>query len=221
MSESLPLFPLGSVPFPGLVLPLHVFEERYRTLVADLLARPEEDRRFGVVAILVGHEVGTGSAQRVADVGCVVEVREVESHEDGRYDLVATGTQRFRVETVDYSGAYPRADATLLDEREGEEAGAYVPGVCALFRRYCALLRSHGASVREPSELPDDPIQLSYLVGAAVILDLAERQRLLEAGDGQARLQHELVLLWREISVLRGLPSLPAYDFLSKEVSPN
>src|SRR5581483_6740396 len=112
VTEALPLFPLNSVLFPGLVLPLHVFEERYRRLVADLVAGPEP-RRFGVVAIRDGREVApTGPDDgapgplaglapdpfdAVFDVGCVAEIATVQEQPDGRYELIATGTTRFRV----------------------------------------------------------------------------------------------------------------------------
>ena len=90
MTERLPLFPLGTVLFPGLVLPLHIFEPRYRTLVADLVALPEsEPRRFGVVAIRAGREVGADGVRALHAVGCTAELRQVQRHEDGRYDIVA------------------------------------------------------------------------------------------------------------------------------------
>lgn len=221
MSERLPLFPLGSVLFPGLLLPLHIFEERYRQLVRDLLAQPEDQRRFGVVAITQGHEVGAQAVEETADVGCVAEVRQIDPHDDGRYDLVSTGTTRFRIESIDDSGPYLQADVTPLPEEEGEWAGAFVPGVAKLFERYCELLKSLGASVHGPEELPDEPVHLSYLVAAAVILDRHERQQLLEAPDGASRLRHELGLLRQEISVLQTFPALPASELLSTEFSTN
>lgn len=221
MSERLPLFPLGSVLFPGLLLPLHIFEDRYRRLVHDLLERPEEERRFGVVAITEGHEVGADALKETAAVGCVAELRDVETYDDGRYDIVTTGTTRFRVESVDDSQPYLQADVTALPEDEGDASGAYVPGVAKLFQRYCELLRSLGASVRGPDELPHEPVHLSYLVAAAAILDRHERQRLLEAGDATERLRDVLGLLRREISLLRAFQALPGSELLSTEFSNN
>lgn len=221
MDKRVPLFPVGSVLFPGLVLPLHIFEERYRQLVRDLLDRPEEERQFGVVAITQGHEVDAQALTKTADVGCMAEVRQVESYDDGRFDLVTTGTTRFRVESIDDSMAYLQADVAWLSEEEGDGAGAYIPGVLTLFERYCRLLRTLGASVEGPEELPDEPVHLSYLVAAAVILDRHERQRLLETEDSAVRLRHELGLLWREISVLQRFPALPASELLSTRFSSN
>ena len=85
MSESastrltLPLFPLGSVLYPGLVLPLQIFEERYRQLVADLLAGPEP-RKFGVIAIRHGRETGIGGVSELYATGCTAVVQRAERH---------------------------------------------------------------------------------------------------------------------------------------------
>jgi Lon protease-like protein len=127
VTERLPLFPLGSVLFPGLVLPLHIFEERYRALARDLLALPEDaSRRFGVVAIRDGHEVApsgpdaveTGAAAgfgpdlstSLHTIGCTAEVASMqEKGVDGTegYEIVATGTTRFRLLSVDATGSVP------------------------------------------------------------------------------------------------------------------
>src|SRR6266536_797947 len=93
MSESLPLFPLGTVLFPGLLLPLHIFEERYRQLVRDLLAGPGP-RRFGVVAIREGRETGTNGISGLYQIGCTATLRQVTQHDDGRFDLVTAAAQR-------------------------------------------------------------------------------------------------------------------------------
>src|ERR1700748_2733682 len=100
MSETLPLFPLGTVLYPGLLLPLHIFEERYRELVRDLLA-VTDPRRFGVIAIRKGRETGIDGVTALYEVGCMASLRRVEEHEDGRYDLVTVGTERFRLLSLD------------------------------------------------------------------------------------------------------------------------
>src|SRR5215472_10605580 len=107
MSETLPLFPLGAVLFPGLLLPLHIFEERYRQLVRDLQAGPEP-RRFGVVAIRQGRETGVDGIQALYEIGCTATVRQVKELEDGRYDIVTVGTDRFRLTGLDESKPYLR-----------------------------------------------------------------------------------------------------------------
>lgn len=226
MTERLPIFPLGTVLFPGLVLPLHIFEERYRRLVRDLLAS-EGPRRFGVVSIELGHEVGSGAARRLAAVGCTAEVRDVREQDDGTYDVVTTGGTRFRVEDVegaegvDDSPAYLRADVTMLPEEDGPGAPAAVAPVSAQFRRYCERLVAHGAEITNLDELPAEPLALSYLVAASLVLDRPDKQRLLQAANAATRLRLEYELLRRENLLLQTFPTVPASDFLGGGVSPN
>ena len=87
MSEMLPLFPLGAVLYPGMLLPLHIFEERYRQLVQDLLDGPEP-RRFGVIAIRKGRETGIDGVHSLYEIGCAATLRRVDRHDDGRFDIV-------------------------------------------------------------------------------------------------------------------------------------
>lgn len=220
MTERLPIFPLGAVLFPGLVLPLHVFEERYRHLMRDLLAG-EEPHRFGVVSIELGHEVGSGAARRLASVGCTAEVRDVQEHDDGRYEVVTTGGARFHVEHVDESLDYLQADVTMLPEDDGPGADAAVTPVSAQFRRYCERLVAHGAEVTDLDELPSEPLALSYLVAASIVLDRSDKQRLLRSEHAASRLRLEYDLLRRENLLLETFPTVPASDFLGGGISPN
>lgn len=218
--EKLPLFPLGAVLFPGAVLPLHVFEERYRMLVRHLLDQPEGQRRFGVVAITLGHEVGRRAARKLADVGCVAEVSTIQPHPDGRYGLVVRGGGRFRVEAVDDMLPYLRADVAFLPEEPGPEAGALMRGVAGLLRGYLERLRPLGVDAVDSDELPADPVELSYLVASTMLLNLQEKQSLLEAEDATARLRLELELLRREVSVMRVLGALPAPNLRPRGANP-
>jgi Lon protease-like protein len=95
MSKMLPLFPLGAVLYPGMLLPLHIFEERYRQLVRDLLEQPEP-RQFGVIAIRKGRETGIDGVHSLYEIGCTATLRRVDELEGGRFDLVTVGTRRFR-----------------------------------------------------------------------------------------------------------------------------
>ena len=146
MSERLPLFPLGTVLFPGLLLPLHIFEERYRQLVHELLDGPEP-RRFGVIAIRKGRETGVEGVSSLYEVGCTATLRETEEHDDGRFDLVTVGTQRFRLEALDESRPYLQGDVEFLDEDDGDsaEAGRAASLVAASFRDYLAALSERRA----------------------------------------------------------------------------
>jgi uncharacterized protein len=222
MSETLPLFPLGTVLFPGLLLPLHIFEERYRQLVRDLLDRPEP-RRFGVIAIRQGRETGVDGIQALHEIGCTATLRQVKELEDGRYDIVTVGTRRFRLAGVDDSGPYLQGQVDLLAEETGEAAAAAqaVRMVRDSFRAYLAALAERGVTQISAPELPDDAVTLSYLVGASMIIDLSDRQALLAEPDAVRRLAAERALLSRELTMLRTLTATPAPDLRNSPYSSN
>ena len=226
MSEMLPLFPLSTVLFPGMRLPLHVFEERYRTLVAELLSGPEP-RQFGVIAIRSGREVGAGGAAARHEVGCVAVLRQVAAHADGRYDLQTVGTERFRLASIDRSGPYLRGEVELLPDGVAEPGAAEAAAVVVVrqvqagFRAYLNALADQGGGVISVADLPDEPVLLSYVIGAAMIIDLPERQSLLAAPDALSRLRLERSLLVRETAMLRATTSRPAPDYAHEQFSPN
>jgi uncharacterized protein len=264
VTTALPLFPLNSVLFPGLVLPLNVFEERYRALIRDLLALPENaPRRFGVVAIRDGREVAptaigmpeAGPAARGADptagfgpepmrsfhtVGCVADAstirarasrdgtaeddagEETETDDSAGYEVLATGTTRFRLLSVDTSGPYLTGEVEELTEEPGDGAGALSSGVLRAFRAYQKrLAAARERTLAAGQELPDEPSVVSYLVAAATILDTPAKQRLLQAPDTATRLAEELKILRREAAVIGRLPSLPATELTRHPTSPN
>lgn len=221
----LPLFPLSTVLFPGMRLPLHVFEDRYRALVADLLAGPEP-RQFGVIAIRSGREVGPGGAASLHEVGCVAVLRQVAPHPDGRYDLQTVGTERFRLAGVDQSGPYLQGEVELLPDGvvgpgAAGAAAVVVRQVQAGFRAYLNALADQGGGVISVADLPDEPVLLSYVIGAAMIIDLPERQSLLAAPDALSRLRLERSLLVRETAILRATTTRPAPDYAHEQFSPN
>src|SRR2546423_9897712 len=121
MGEMLPLFPLGAVLYPGMLLPLHIFEERYRQLVRDLLDAPEP-RRFGVIAIRKGRETGVDGVQSLYEIGCTAVLRRVDQHEDGRYDIVAVGAERFRLLGLDQTRPYLQGEVEILPEEQADAA---------------------------------------------------------------------------------------------------
>jgi uncharacterized protein len=223
----LPLFPLGAVLFPGLVLPLHVFEERYRALVRHLVALPDgTPREFGVVAIRRGWEVEQEGEQQqgapdLHEVGCIAQVRQVTSHPDGRFDLTTVGTRRFAVRHVDAQREpYLLADVEWLDESTGRagEADRLLPAVLDLFQTYLRLIRP--GQVGE--QVPDDPTVLSHVIAATVGLSLDERQALLAAPDTATRLRAERALLRREVGLLGRMRAVPVpLSDLAVSSSPN
>lgn len=118
MRSQLPIFPLNTVVFPGVSLPLHVFEDRYRSLVHHLLTISDKpDRLFGIVAIREGFEVGTHGVQSVHRVGCVVQMTSVDPYPDGRFDIEVVGRRRLRLDGLDTSGTYLLGDVETVPER--------------------------------------------------------------------------------------------------------
>ena len=219
----LPLFPLNAPIVPGLVLPLHIFEPRYRALVAELLAEPDEERReFGIVAVRDGHSVDREGAAALHEVGTATVLRQAEELEDGRYDIVTTGTRRFRILDVDLTEPLARARVDWIAESAGAVTPALVADVTRGFGRYQQLLggglgRMNEAYERDDEDddtehLPDDPAVLSFLVTAAMVLPVAERQRLLEARDAAERLALARSLLRRENGLIATLGAVPALD---------
>ncbi|MFJ4845996.1 MULTISPECIES: LON peptidase substrate-binding domain-containing protein [unclassified Streptomyces] len=236
VNARLPLFPLSSVLFPGLVLPLNIFEERYRALFRALLELPEEEpRRFGVVAIRDGHEVapageedgaaagfGPDPAASLFTVGCTAEAATIGEREGGGFKVVATGTTRFRLVSVDASGPYLVGEVEEVPEESGSGSGALAAGVARAFRTYQKRLAgARESSIAGVQELPDDPTVLSYLVAAAAVVDTPAKQRLLEAADTAARLEQELRILRREAAVIDKLGTLPAVDLTRQAPSLN
>lgn len=192
-----PMFPLGTVLLPGMLLPLHVFEPRYRQMVDDCLAG---DSTFGVVLIERGSEVGGGDVR--TDVGTLARIVESHQMEDGRWMLAAVGAHRIRVETWLPDEPYPRADVTAWpdgadhDEVAGANAGRR-DAVETLLRRAAALARELGRPAPPLDfELAADATRASYQATGAAPLGEADRQKLLCARAVTERWQllHELLV---------------------------
>jgi len=177
----LPLFPLNVVLFPGTPLPLHIFEPRYRQMLADCLVG---DRRFGLVA--PGAET---EAPDRGSVGCVAEIRASEQLPDGQSNILVVGGARFVVQRLlDDPAPYLVGLVEEFLEQPGTlpdpSAAAEVRG---LFTRYYELYRLlHDADPEDP-ELPDEPVSLSFVISAALECDLALKRRLLAARVTQER----------------------------------
>lgn len=221
-SELLPLFPLSAVLFPGAPLPLHIFEQRYRDLVRDLVEQTgATSRRFGVVAIRSGREAGPVLPDLHA-IGCAVEVRSVSAYPDGRYDLVSIGVRRFRLLGVDpTSRAYLVGQVEWLPEPVGDRAAVLVEPVRSAMLAYVERLVATGEAEVDLPELPTEALALSYLVSGALLLPLTERQVLLEAPDAARRLRRLLSLLRRETVLLEQLAAVSAPDLIRVSPSPN
>ena len=168
MSEMLPLFPLSTVLFPGMRLPLRIFEQRYVQLVRDLLELPEP-RRFGVIAIRKGRETGTEGVTALYDIGCVATIRQIAEREDGRYDLQTVGARRFRLLSLDRSLPYFQGEVEPLAEETGDPAMAALLAqrVQAAFRGYLNALADRGGGMINVASLPDEPELLRQVLQRA------------------------------------------------------
>ena len=222
MAEMLPLFPLGAVLYPGMLLPLNIFEERYRQLVRDLLGQPEP-RRFGVIAIRKGRETGIDGVQSLYEIGCTATLRRVDPLDDGGFDLVTVGTQRFRLLALDQTLPYLQGEVDLLaeDPVDPVRAAPFVRAVQVAFRAYLDALTEQGGATVRIEELPSEPGLLSYVIAATMVIDLPERQGLLDQADTVRRLDAERALLARETAMLRATTSRPAPDLRYTPYSPN
>src|SRR5262249_42675279 len=161
VGEVIALFPLSSVLLPGMPLPLHIFEQRYRDLMDDLAAAPE-GARFGVVVLRSGSEVldRRGGFPDVAPVGTLAEILGAKRQEDGTSDVLSVGSRRFRIGSLLADGRpYLRAEVDFLDEHDGPLDGNRVALARELMSAYDALL-TRLAGRASGAELPVDSTQL-------------------------------------------------------------
>jgi uncharacterized protein len=169
-----PMFPLGSVLVPGMLLPLQVFEPRYRSMLDDCLAG---DRTFGVVLIERGSEVGGGDVR--TDVGTLASIVRAEERPDGRWAVLSVGLRRIRIDRWLPDDPYPVAETSDWPDEPGDSAPT---AVLTLLRRAAALARELGMpSAPLDLELADDPVAASYQAVVSAPLGQADRQRLLAA----------------------------------------
>jgi Lon protease-like protein len=189
--RELPLFPLGAVVlFPGMPLPLRIFEERYKLMLSDIR---QTDSSFGVVLIREGVEVGEPAVPH--QVGTVARIRELGPEEAGQIQLVAVGEQRFRVQETLRERPYIIARVEIYENETADVRPDLVDRAGAAFREYVQTAMGLHGGWSEKVELPSDPMQLSYFIGGALNAEPHLRQRLLEAADCAERLEGELELL--------------------------
>jgi Lon protease-like protein len=222
--ELLPLFPLNTVLVPGLVMPLHIFEPRYRHLVEELLEIPDEDNReFGVIAVREGKQAEVDGVDALYPIGTATVLRQVERLEDGRFDIVTTGSRRFRVLTLDTSAPLLRAEVEFLPDESTDADAVIAQHVARIFTAYRSILGGQLVADDDAdiSDLPDDPTVLSYLITAAMVLPTQERQELLGAPDTATRLVRARALLSRENALISALGAVPAIELTNVQPSVN
>jgi Lon protease-like protein len=191
----LPLFPLNTVLFPGMVLPLHIFEDRYKVMIERCL---EEKRAFGVLLIREGVEVGGHAIPyRIGTTSAIAATTRLES---GGLDIVSIGIERFRLQAIHHHEPYlvGEAEPWPLADAESDEAQRQVPQVQALFRHYLdQLIQAQGHRI-EIDEMPTDALTLSLLVAMSLQLPLVQKQYLLSRDTLPLLLQAEQAIMRRE-----------------------
>lgn len=176
-TATIPLFPLGLVLFPGITLPLHIFEERYRVMLSDCLAG---DREFGVVY----HD-----RSGMRSVGCIANIEKVlQEYDDGRSDIVTVGSERFEILKVYDEGLYLRADVSLIEDEEeaDDDLGVLKRRGIDLIDRYLTL---RGEEMDEDAVSHMPPQEISFVLASIEFVPTDERQQMLETRHTSTRLR--------------------------------
>lgn len=199
----LPMFPLGTVLLPGVALPLHIFEPRYRAMIRHVI---DGDGRFGVALIARGHEVGGGDIR--TDVGTVAKVVGANEFPDGRWAVIAVGTTRLRVKQWLPDDPYPRAEVEDFGDDPGKEPASSedFAGLVRHARRVMALAVEAGQPTAEAtSGFADDPALGTFEIAGALPLGPFDRQRVLGQDSSAARCALLAELCREQEADLRGL----------------
>jgi Lon protease-like protein len=190
VERELPLFPLGgTVLFPGMNLPLQIFENRYLQMMADIT---QDDSRFGVVLIKEGKEVGEPALS--FDVGTVAQVFQREDSPDGRIILVAEGQQRFRTLNIVQQRPYIIARVELLPPEESSDM-QIAQQVRGKYIEYAQLLAGMSNEWMRDVQVPEEAAELSYLVAQSLDASMMVKQGLLEMDTVEERLLAEVEIL--------------------------
>jgi Lon protease-like protein len=185
--DNLALFPLPLVLFPGMALPLHIFEPRYRQMLADSLSG---ERRFGIIRLpegMVERDLPPGT------IGCVAEIVNTEMLGDGRSNIIVRGAERFSLlALIETERPYHVCSAQLVadDFEIGTELDAVMTSVGDMFRRVARAARTLADDPDPVPELPEDAASLSFAIAAMIDISLDERQQLLASRSPLERLRH-------------------------------
>lgn len=201
----LPLFPLRLVLFPGQVLPLHIFEPRYRLMIDRCI---EEETPFGVV--LMRQDTPDwrhyqGDITLPYDVGTTAHIRQVERLSDGRFNIITFGLHRFKVRRLRFDQPFLQAEIEafpLVRDATGETASNAEP-VRRMLQGYMDILAQVADAEVDVDDIPSDPHTLAYLTASALQVPWEDKQELLSQPGLTALLRAERVLLAREQMMLR------------------
>jgi Lon protease-like protein len=207
-----PLFPLELVLFPQMVLPLRIFETRYRLMLSECL---KNNTPFGVVLLQEGDSVQEGrlhfEAPKPFKVGTLARITEVASLEEGGMLITTVGTERFRLLEYRTEKPYMTGDIEIWPD-EPEEAGPDVitetmAQITLVFEQYLRILMEMAGKRIQALDIPTEPEVLSYLVPNWLYISTQEKQKLLEAPGIRSRLEKELFLLENETAFFENVKS--------------
>jgi Lon protease-like protein len=190
----LPIFPLGTVLFPGGTLPLRIFEERYKLMIGRCI---EQRVSFGVVLIKAGFEVGGSAIPH--DVGTTARIARVEQLPQGRYNLLTIGVERFQILETDTSEPYLQARVEYLSRPDGDDAATVgiAERVSAMFADHYRWTLQLGDQWTRQIALPTRPEMLADFIANRLEVEVGVKQELLEAGTVRACLELEERILAR------------------------
>lgn len=193
------LFPLQTVLFPGMRLPIHVFEERYRLMIRECI---EEDAPFGVLLIKSGSETGAPAVPH--DLGTTARILQVEYLEDGRMNIFTVGERRFRIVALNTTQPYLRGEVAFVEQRPpGDGAMALVARTEPVFGEYLRTFLAVGDQWSNTVLLPPDPGDAADFVASRLDVAPEIKQELLEQLVPDDRLLRELDLLDAELPQMR------------------
>lgn len=200
----LPLFPLNTVLFPGMPLPLHIFEERYQEMIRLCLT---EKRPFGVVLIREG-QAESDSLAEPYEIGCTADIIQVQKLEDDRLFIMTVGQDRFRIESLDRERPYLVGQVELMPLAAGTAKSLHSASerLYPLVLEYLNVLAEVGKVEFDPEQIPTDPDDLGFLAASFIQLPSEEKQMLLES-ETAAELFRYLQSLYREeVAIMRTMP---------------
>jgi len=193
-----PLFPLNLVLFPGMQLPLHIFEERYKAMIGTCL---ERDEPFGVVLIKEGQEVGAPAEP--FRIGTTARIVQVERLEDGQMNLLTTGERRFELVEITQRLPHLAGRVRYLKEEPGQDLASAISEVRQDYATFLRTLGGLAGGWSAEIRVPEDPVRLSFAVASNIDLPRDIRQQLLEAATAKERLERLVPILKRVNEIVR------------------
>lgn len=217
--KMLPIFPLNTVLMPHQLMPLHIFENRYRRLMADLLALPESEQRFGIVSIVKGSETNEDLPQ-LAEIGTIAVLRKTTVNPDGTFEITVIGGERFDIKSISIS----KAPYLIGEVRTRKETPiSFDKDTIALAQEKCIdfMMMVDADNDNASRSLPDEPSALSFLIAGLLPLTSIEQQGLLNIDDANLRLKAVMKIINRETILMQEIPSVPAPFLTRVTISPN